>query len=140
MLLWERLLTDVYRRDSYADAYFTLRSTYLRGRPPKTVNFYWRRFPIVDIPLNDQKEFEDWIYKRWEEKDKLLDQFIETGRFPPFEADTPSNRKGPEASVTGSEGYIESEIKLGHWAEVGKVFAILIAAGLALKFLPHLWS
>ncbi|WEW56488.1 hypothetical protein PRK78_001933 [Emydomyces testavorans] len=128
-------------RGSYADAYFTIRSTYLRGRPPKAVNLYWRRFAISDIPLSDQNEFEDWIYKRWEEKDRLLDQFIETGRFPPFEADMASSKSIPEVNGqtidTGSEEYIESEIKLGHWTEIGKVFALLIILALVLKLLPR---
>ncbi|EEP79311.1 conserved hypothetical protein [Uncinocarpus reesii 1704] len=131
-------------KDSYAEAHFTIRSTYLRGRPPKSVNFYWRRFSISDIPLTDQKEFEDWIYKRWEEKDRLLDQFIETGRFPPFEDMSASNTATKEASEQTNNipnnGYIESEIKLGHWAEAAKIFTILIALGLVLRFVPRVWS
>ncbi|EFW22956.1 hypothetical protein D8B26_006506 [Coccidioides posadasii str. Silveira] len=131
-------------KGSYAESYFTLRSTYLRGRPPKAVNFYWRRFAILDIPLNDQKEFEDWIYKRWGEKDQLLERFAETGRFPPFEPGTTSSTgfKEERNQATGSanDGYIESEIRLRHWSEAGRVFTILITLGLVLKFLPQIWN
>lgn len=95
---------------------------------------------MEDIPLSEQKEFEDWIYKRWEEKDQLLEQFNETGRFPPFEPGAPSNRKGPEASTTGNEEYIETKIKLGHWTEFGNLFIVLLPVALALKFLFRLWS
>ncbi|RDW61901.1 putative RNA polymerase II transcription elongation factor (Ctr9) [Aspergillus mulundensis] len=67
---------------SYADKYFTLRSTYVQGRPPTSVNMYWRRFAVANIPLDDQDEFDAWLRARWTEKDELLDQYFETGRFP----------------------------------------------------------
>ncbi|KAI1932418.1 hypothetical protein LOZ58_000817 [Ophidiomyces ophidiicola] len=126
-------------KGSYADAYFTLRSTYIKGRPPKAVNFYWRRFPISEIPLDDPKEFETWIYERWEEKDQLLEQFVEHGRFPSFQAEVDPNKGIPNvdgpATSTSEEQYIESEIKLGHWAEAGKIFTVLGMLGLALRVL-----
>ncbi|KAE8357131.1 hypothetical protein BDV27DRAFT_164806 [Aspergillus caelatus] len=43
---------------------------------------YWRRFAVSDIPLDDQKEFDAWLRARWTEKDQLLDEYFETGRFP----------------------------------------------------------
>lgn len=126
-------------RGSLPDAYFTLRSTYLRGRPPKAVNFYWRRFAVKDIPLDDQKEFENWLYQRWAEKDRLLDQFVKTGRFPPFEPETAPNGNAHDhdASFRGS-GYIESEIKLGHWMEAGKVYGALLSVASILWLIPKI--
>ncbi|KAI5282840.1 hypothetical protein KEM52_003577, partial [Ascosphaera acerosa] len=67
----------------YPDKFFTLRSTFLRGRPPASVNMYWRRFAVADLPLDDQRAFEHWLVARWAEKDALLDRFYDEGRFPP---------------------------------------------------------
>lgn len=123
----------------YPESYFTLRSTYLRKRPPKAVNFYWRRFAISDIPLDNQEDFEAWLYQRWAEKDELLQQFIETGKFPPFEYDAESNGvadiDGQNEKASLRPAYIESEMRLGHWAEAGKVLVVLIALGLLTRWL-----
>jgi len=43
---------------------------------------YWRRFRVDDIPIDDIKTFESWLRMRWEEKDRLLEQFMQTGMFP----------------------------------------------------------
>ncbi|KAI5287571.1 hypothetical protein KEM54_005892, partial [Ascosphaera aggregata] len=70
-------------RGVYPDKFFTLRSTFLRGRPPASVNFYWRRFAVDDLPLDDQEEFGRWLLQRWSEKNDLLERFYNEGRFPP---------------------------------------------------------
>jgi len=44
---------------------------------------YWRRFAMSSIPLTDAKEFEQWLLDRWREKDSLLEQWYDTGRFLP---------------------------------------------------------
>ncbi|PGH23190.1 hypothetical protein AJ80_02720 [Polytolypa hystricis UAMH7299] len=119
-------------KGSFPDAYFTIRSTYLRGRPPKVVNLYWRRFAVSEIPLDDQKEFEAWLLKRWAEKDALLEQFYETGKFPPCERESGSNVNGVE--------YIESDVRLSHWSEAGKIFGLLMAVGFAVQFALKLWT
>ncbi|OJD23962.1 hypothetical protein ACJ73_04678 [Blastomyces percursus] len=132
-------------KGSYPDAYFTIRSTYLKGRPPKVVNFYWRRFAIAEIPLDDQKEFEAWIHKRWIEKDDLLELFYETGRFPPCEWESSSNgdlQKQNEdgASVTpNNPSYYESAVKLSWWGESLQIFAVLVGLGAFFCLFPRYW-
>ena len=32
--------------------------------------------------MEDEEEFSQWLYKRWEEKDCLMEEFYKTGRFP----------------------------------------------------------
>merc|ERR1719284_1707770 len=49
--------------------FFGLSSTYFQGRPPKSVNLYWRRFRVSDIPLDDPKAFGDWLLAEWYKKD-----------------------------------------------------------------------
>ncbi|KAF4554643.1 Acyltransferase-like protein 4 [Elsinoe fawcettii] len=61
---------------------FTLRSSLFEGRPPKSVNMYWRRWRISDIPIDDTEKFSQWLRQRWIEKDYLLEFFQRHGAFP----------------------------------------------------------
>ncbi|KAF4912197.1 putative acyltransferase [Colletotrichum viniferum] len=106
-------------RGKYGESYFTLVSTYFQGRPPKSVNFHWRRFRVADMPLHDQKEFDAWVRERWYEKDALMEEYLVNGRFPPSE----DNKKG----------YIETEVRLKHWWELSQVFVVVGAAGLIFR-------
>ncbi len=106
-------------RGKYAQDIFTVGASYFGGRPPKSVNMYWRRFHINSIPLDDPKEFELWLRSRWLEKDKFIERWYRTGRFP---ADTGSNKDFKGHIVHGS-GYIESEIRPKYWYEFMQVFA-----------------
>lgn len=117
--------------DGYAQDYFTLRSTFLQGRPPISVNLYWRRFAIKDIPLDTLESFQDWIEKIWREKDDLLDQYKSTGRFP---ADT------TDASTDGEKepGYIETKIKLQSVAELGQIFVVAVTLALVANVVVRL--
>lgn len=68
-----------------------------------------------DIPIDDIKTFEAWLRMRWDEKDRLLEHFMQTGMFPSDDgADMIANAKvwtkdtylGP-----GGHGYIETSVK-----------------------------
>ncbi|KAJ5081366.1 Phospholipid/glycerol acyltransferase [Penicillium alfredii] len=125
-------------KGSYPDKYFTLRSTYGQGRPPTSVNMYWRRFAVSEIPLDDQKEFDAWLRARWAEKDLLLGQYFETGRFPSdlagsIEANSTTN----EQQVAVSAGYIESYVQLHHWIELGQIFVVLAGLGFLCRMLGN---
>ncbi|KAJ0423405.1 hypothetical protein BJY00DRAFT_299631 [Aspergillus carlsbadensis] len=112
-------------RGSYADKYFTLRSTYLQGRPPTSVNMYWRRFAVADIPLDDQKDFDVWLNARWTEKDELLEQYFETGRFPSELAGSIEVGDGDAVQLNAAEsGYAEASVRLAHWTEIGRIFRL----------------
>ena len=80
---------------------------------------YWRRFKIASIPLHDPVAFEKWLRNRWIEKDKLIDMYLRTGRFP---ADSGVD-KDPKGQIRRGAGYIEAEIKAFHWYEFLQVFA-----------------
>jgi len=101
----------------YAAELFTLRSTYFQGRPPKSVNMYWRRFAVADLPLDDPKEFAAWVTARWEEKEQLLEQYFRTGLFPADEASLPAMGKS-------KAGYVDTEVKLGKWYEIGQLLVV----------------
>ncbi|KAJ5888923.1 acyltransferase-domain-containing protein [Penicillium taxi] len=117
-------------KGSYPDKYFTLRSTWLQGRPPTSVNMHWRRFAVADIPLEDQHEFDEWLRARWAEKDELMDQYFETGRFPSdlggsIEANNASDEQKPVIAA----GYIESNVQVHHWSELGQIFMVVAGLG-----------
>ena len=88
---------------------------------------------MSSIPLSDAKEFEQWLLLRWREKDDLLEQWYNTGKFP---ADARS--AAPEKGIS-KEGFIETEMTLNNWMEIGQIFVVLAAAALVinviLKFL-----
>ncbi|KAI0123985.1 acyltransferase-like protein [Xylariales sp. AK1849] len=108
-------------RGGYGEEYFTLTSTFFHGRRPKSVNFYWRRFALADMPLHDQKEFDNWLRERWYEKDALLEQYISTGRFP--------------ANGAGIKGHIETEVRTQYPWEFLKIFSMLGTFGLIFYFI-----
>ena len=106
-------------RGEYAQDIFTLGASYFGGRPPKSVNMYWRRFRLSSIPIDDPKTFELWLRSRWVEKDKFMEDYLRTGRFP---ADQGTSKNGKGETIRGA-GHIESEVKPKYWYEFLQVFA-----------------
>ncbi|KXH32417.1 acyltransferase [Colletotrichum nymphaeae SA-01] len=110
-------------RGKFGDQFFTLTSTYFQGRPPKSVNFHWRRFHLADIPLDDAKVFDTWLRERWYEKDAIMEEYLSTGRFP--------------ASQDLKGGFVETEVRLKSWIELGQIFVVLGIAGLVLRIVAN---
>lgn len=107
------------QRGQFAQDIFTIKASYLEGRPPKSVNMYWRRFPIASIPLDDDKAFERWLRKKWIEKDHLIEIYLHSGKFP---ADDGVSTLADGKTVRGA-GYIETEVKANKWYESLQIFA-----------------
>lgn len=103
----------------YASEIFTIQAAYFGGKPPKSVNMYWRRFDVWSIPVDDDKAFDSWLRARWIEKDQLLEHYQKTGRFP---ADTGVDEL-PDGRKRRGAGYIETEIKPNKWYEYLQIFA-----------------
>lgn len=118
-----------------ASEIFTLRSVYFQGRPPKSVNMYWRRFKLSDIPIHDDKAMEDWVLKRWQEKDAIIDHYQQTGRLP-------ADREAVhiQGQVKPGNGYIETEVKLGSTLEFLQIFVPVLAAGLVGRILVKMMN
>ncbi|KAM0327590.1 hypothetical protein ACHAQA_005883 [Verticillium albo-atrum] len=113
-------------RGKFGQDYFTLSSTYFQGRPPKSVNFYWRRFKVTDIPLEDAAAFEVWLRERWYEKDQLMEQYLSTGRFP--------------ALVGHKQQYLESEIRTKNWWDFSQIFVVFAAFSLLCRIFVTSWA
>lgn len=93
---------------------------------------YWRRFKVDEIPTDDIKTFETWLRKRWDEKDDLLEQFMQNGRFPSSDDDSTTEIAKGE-SVTketylgpGAHGYIETRVKSGSSSEFIRIYIPLV--------------
>lgn len=131
-------------RDGYGQDYFTLRSTYFQGRPPKSVNMYWRRFAVSSIPIDDPQQFELWLRQRWLEKEQLLEQYVHDGRFPAddghdSEGEPAVGRNGGSKVIQGA-GFIETEVKLARWYEIGQIFVFMLLFALVANILAKTWN
>lgn len=124
------------RRGGYGEEYFTLSGTYFQGRPPKSVNFYWRRFRIDDIPLDDHDQFDVWLRERWYEKDAVMETYKTTGRFPPNVAshDGPSNLDAMDYM-----DYIETEVRTKYWWEFLRIFVVVGVFALLGNIITKIW-
>lgn len=120
-----------HREGGYGQDYFTLRSIYFQGRPPKSVNMYWRRFATADIPT-DAKDFDAWITERWREKDQLMKQHHDTGRFP-------MSTDGAGKPLYDN-GYIDTDVRLRSRMEIPQMFTVLFATALLANVLTKLWA
>ncbi|KAK4191289.1 acyltransferase-domain-containing protein [Podospora australis] len=117
-------------RGKFGESIFTLAGTYFRGQPPKSVNFYWRRFRIADIPLDNAEKFDEWLRERWYEKDAIMEQYISTGRFP----STPET-----AANMSQEGFLETEVRTRYHLEFLQIFSVLGVVALLLNIALKLW-
>ena len=106
-------------RGEFAQDIYTVKASYFGGRPPKSVNMYWRRFAISSIPLNDSRAFEHWLRARWTEKDNLIEYYYQHGHFP---ADVGVD-KGPDGKTRRGAGYIETQVRPSRWYEFLQIFA-----------------
>lgn len=128
-----RTFTDSHpSRGRFGEEYFTLSGTYFQGRPPKSVNFYWRRFRIEDIPLEDSDAFDVWLRDRWYEKDALLETYKTTGRFPPHVA-------APGQAKAKANDYIETEVRTKFWFEFLRIFVVVGIFALLGNIVAKVW-
>lgn len=129
---------------------FTLRSSFFEGRPPKSVNMYWRRWRIADLPTEDNEAFSMWLRNRWTEKDYLLEHYFRHGTFPEgdpvkamksemavrkfaLEQKKNGNSKAAIKAVTKSAKFITTEVRAGGMEEFMGIFAPIATAATALS-------
>ncbi|KAK4203064.1 acyltransferase-domain-containing protein [Triangularia verruculosa] len=118
-------------RGKFGEQLFTLSGTYFRGQPPKSVNLYWRRFLLADIPLDSAEKFDEWLRQRWYEKDALMEQYISTGRFP---------ASPPTDASKNQEGFLETEVRTRYRFEFLQIFAVVGIVGLLVNFVLKLYN
>ena len=91
---------------------------------------HWRRFAVSTIPIDDTKEFEEWLRQRWIEKDELLEHYVQTGRFPADDEEGPSVNGG---KVVKGAGHIETEVQSASPIEFLQIFLPVMALGLVIN-------
>lgn len=105
---------------------------------------YWRRFAVASIPVDDPKAFEKWLMERWLEKEDLLEGYVQNGRFPADQGHDsdgePALKGATGAKVSQGAGFIETEVKVAHWIEVGQIFVVLGAFALLANLLAKAWN
>jgi lysocardiolipin and lysophospholipid acyltransferase len=126
-------LTNKPRRGHFGEDYYTLRSMYFQGRPPPSVNMYWRRFAIKDIPLDDQEAFDLWLREKWYEKDAIIEEYVTNGRFP-------ASAEATSETKADRDGYIETEVKLASWLDMGILISCWAVLALEMYVLRKVWS
>lgn len=123
----------MFSRGQFPQDIFGLRSTYFQGRRPKSVNMHWRRFAIKDIPVNDPDAFDKWLLDRWREKDEMLEQYLQTGRFPADDGEDESPN-GATKSIKGA-GYIEAPIRAKYPFEFLQIYIPIGLVWLILRLI-----
>ncbi|KAK5131527.1 hypothetical protein LTR08_000854 [Meristemomyces frigidus] len=116
----------------YGQDIFTLRSSFFEGRPPKSVNMYWRRYKISEIPLDNDAAFGRWLNNRWREKDYLLEYFNKYSCFPAMDAVSAmaavEGKKEPSHAKS-----ISTHVEGGGWDEFLSIFGPITTAAGALS-------
>ncbi|TKA69736.1 hypothetical protein B0A55_05274 [Friedmanniomyces simplex] len=116
----------------YGQDIYTLKSSFFEGRPPKSVNMYWRRFRIADIPVENDGVFSRWLTNRWREKDYILEYYQKFGQFPACDAvsamQAVEGKKEPQHAKM-----ISTEVKGGGWDEFLSIFGPITTAAGALS-------
>ncbi|KAK5115546.1 hypothetical protein LTR62_001205 [Meristemomyces frigidus] len=116
----------------YGQDIFTLRSSFFEGRPPKSVNMFWRRYKISDIPIDNDAAFSRWLNNRWREKDYMLEYFFKFGHFPA--GDPVSALRAVEGKAEPDHArWVSTEVKGGGWDEFLSIFGPITTAAGALS-------
>lgn len=96
------------------------------------------------LPIDDPKKFEAWLIQQWRIKDNLLEQFVQNGRFPADEGyepiTEPLTNGAINPGVLKGAGFIETEVQLAHWYEIGQIFVILAAFALLFNVGVRIWN
>lgn len=136
---------EEYRPGQYGQDIFTLRSSMFEGRPPKSVNMYWRRYRISEIPIESDDAFAMWLKNRWTEKDYLLEYFYRHGSYPegdPIKAmqaeaaaakaasEAKNGKTAPKYEPKHAKA-ISTEVRSNGWEEFLSIFGPITAAATA---------
>ena len=99
---------------------------------------------MASIPIDDPEGFEKWVMQRWLEKEDLLEGYVQNGRFPADEGldsdGGPAGNGAAGGKVSQDAGYIETEVQVAHWYEVGQIFVVLGAFALLANVLAKVWN
>ena len=100
---------------------------------------YWRRFAVSEIPINDPQAFDEWLLERWREKDRLLEGYLQTGRFPANDGEGEAPNGALFSKTARDEGYIETEIRAKTPFEFLQIYVPMAALYLIIRLIGQFW-
>lgn len=119
-------------KGAYGQDIFTLKSSFFEGRPPKSVNIFWRRYLISEIPYQNEEAFSRWLLNRWREKDYMLEYYFKFGNFPAEDAikamAAVEGKRQPRHAKA-----IATSVQAGGWDEFLSIFGPVTSAAGALS-------
>lgn len=65
------------KRHEYAQDIYTMKRVFLEGKSPHCIDIHVTVVKMEDIPMGSIDEFSDWLFKRWEMKDNLMQSFYD---------------------------------------------------------------
>ena len=125
----------------YGEDIYTLKRHYLKGYGPKEINYHLRGWKLSEIPLGEETEdiddvssedlvkFEEWLFKVWYEKDRMLDQFYKLGSF----VDPKSEVNYTAGKV--AENTVVADFRINSIADIVGSFASLTIVILILRII-----
>ncbi|EDO19264.1 hypothetical protein Kpol_1036p6 [Vanderwaltozyma polyspora DSM 70294] len=69
------------KQDEYGEELYTLKNVFFKGIAPRLTDIYIRSYNISEIPFTNEEKFTKWLFDVWEEKEKILETYYETGTF-----------------------------------------------------------
>ena len=97
---------------------YSLRNIFLRGIYPEVIDIHIRAFNIDEIPIDNEEEFTEWLFKVWREKDDLMDWYYKTGTFHYDES---------------AQSFVENGFNLSGWEVLGALALPLVAVLLVVR-------
>ena len=76
--------------------------------------------------------------ERWTEKEGLLDYYARHDRFPCERESATSN--ADESKSGDGDGFIETEVQVSNYLEIGQIFVVLATWALAANILAKIWD
>lgn len=74
-----------------------------------------------------------WLREKWYEKDAIMEEYMTNGRFP-------ASVEATSETKADRDGYIETEVKLAHWWDLGSLIFVLVGFALVIYVVGKIWS
>jgi len=132
----------------YGQSWYTMRSVLLDSVPPPAIHIHTRLYQVRrDIPIGavgsagdgnvgrgaeaspeETKVFEEWLIRRWREKDDMLETFYRDGRFqsggslPAESSATAGDKAGEDVTRMNGDDTVVIPLELRSWTDALDAF------------------
>ncbi|XP_063362845.1 lysocardiolipin acyltransferase 1-like [Cydia amplana] len=119
-------LASVYDATVAYDVPAQTEADLLRGNMPKHIYFHFKRYPIEDLPLEDDM-LKSWLHDRWREKESSLRKFHKNGQFVDSATRRPPAERPPRSLHAALLGFT-------FWLLVDALFAYALLTNVLFRF------